>query len=108
MDFDLAGPGSRACAILIDTLLMALPILLLILCAIVMEIALFDPFDTSPSGEFKIWAIAIIIAVIFVVNFCYFIVFEMLMGGQTPGKKKMELRTIRDDGTPINISKTIK
>ena len=31
----------------------------------------------------------------------YFIFFELVMRGQTPGKKAMKVRVLRDDGTPV-------
>jgi len=49
-------------------------------------------------------ATAIIIAVIFVVFFGYFIAFEALWNGLTPGKKVLGVRVVRDGGYPIDAS----
>ena len=37
----------------------------------------------------------------------YFIFFELLMRGQTPGKKSMKIRVIRDDGTPVTANEVL-
>ena len=37
----------------------------------------------------------------------YFILFEWLMRGQTPGKKALKIRVIRDDGTPVTIHEVL-
>ena len=44
----------------------------------------------------SLWAIAAVL-----IFDGYFIFFELMMRGQTPGKKSMKIRAIRDDGTPI-------
>src|SRR5438045_2929261 len=37
----------------------------------------------------------------------YFILFEWLWNGQTPGKRWLKLRVIRDDGRPLTLWKAI-
>ena len=39
----------------------------------------------------------------FLVFFGYFIFFETIWSGQTPGKRWMKLRVIQEDGRPINF-----
>ena len=46
-------------------------------------------------------ALALIAA--FIVLWGYFIWFETVWNGQTPGKRQMGLRVVRDGGYPINI-----
>ena len=53
------------------------------------------------------WAIAIMIVVIFLLFTGYFILFEWLWDGQTPGKRLLKLRVIRDDGRPITLWEAI-
>jgi uncharacterized RDD family membrane protein YckC len=50
----------------------------------------------SPLGA------AIVSLVLFTVNFFYFAAFETLWKGQTPGKRKLRLRVVRDGGHPID------
>src|SRR5215204_2169164 len=47
------------------------------------------------------WTVAIGILVVSLLFAGYFIFFEWLWNGQTPGKRLLKLRVIRDDGRPI-------
>ena len=49
------------------------------------------------------WAIAIVIMLTFAIYTSYFIVFETIWNGQTPGKRVLRLRVIREDGRPIRF-----
>ena len=54
------------------------------------------------------WLFAVIWAVVAVLLFDgYFILFELLMHGQTPGKKAMKIRVMRDDGTPVTANEVL-
>ncbi len=55
-------------------------------------------FDQTPK-----WTIAILIIVLFLVFTGYFVLFEWLWNGQTPGKRWLKLRVIREDGRPITF-----
>jgi uncharacterized RDD family membrane protein YckC len=55
-------------------------------------------FDQAPK-----WTIAILIIVLFLIFTGYFVFFEWLWNGQTPGKRLMKLRVIREDGRPITF-----
>lgn len=57
--------------------------------------------------EMPKWTIAILIIVIFMLFSGYFIFFEWLMNGQTPGKRLLKLRVIREDGRPITLWEAI-
>jgi uncharacterized RDD family membrane protein YckC len=49
------------------------------------------------------WVYAVLILVVFVIWTSYFIFFEWLWNGQTPGKRWLKLRVIREDGRPITF-----
>jgi uncharacterized RDD family membrane protein YckC len=55
-------------------------------------------FDQAPK-----WTLAILIIVLFILFTGYFVFFEWLWNGQTPGKRLMKLRVIREDGRPITF-----
>ena len=62
-------------------------------------------FESKGSGQ---WLAAVIIALgITLLSEGYFILFEWLMRGQTPGKKALKIRVIRDDGTPATIHEVL-
>jgi uncharacterized RDD family membrane protein YckC len=48
-------------------------------------------------------AIAVVIALTFLIFFGYFILFEALRNGRTPGKQMLGLRVVRDGGYPIDF-----
>ncbi len=61
--------------------------------------------DASRAGKFEeSLAIAFIITIVFVIYFGYFIIFETFWNGQTPGKKLMGLRVVRDGGYPADFA----
>jgi uncharacterized RDD family membrane protein YckC len=105
VDFELAGIGSRFCAMVIDGLLMALMLLLVGLLALFTNLGVFRLFrglsvEQSPTGNWLNWINGLLILLLFAVLFGYYTFFELLMRGQTPGKRAMKIRVIRDDGTP--------
>jgi hypothetical protein len=63
--------------------------------------------DIDPRGSASAWVAAIMGLVIFLFYWGYYIFFEMLWNGQTPGKRWTGLRVIRTDGTPITLSESL-
>ncbi len=57
----------------------------------------------SPSS----WIVAILGLISFILLWGYYIFFEILWNGQSPGKRWVGLRVIRIDGTPITLSESI-
>jgi uncharacterized RDD family membrane protein YckC len=53
------------------------------------------------------WMIAVMIFILFLLFAGYFIFFEWLWDGQTPGKRLLKLRVIREDGRPITLWEAI-
>ncbi|WP_439852587.1 RDD family protein [Pseudomonas syringae] len=86
-----AGLVSRALAFTIDLAIRAGVIGLLF-----MLLQLFDKFGMGLA------AIAI-----FLVNWWYMVLFEVLNQGRTPGKRMLGLRVVHDDGTPIDWSSSV-
>src|SRR5689334_24958797 len=52
---------------------------------------------------FGAWAIGAAILAAFAIYTGYFVVFETIWNGQTPGKRLFRLRVIREDGRPIRF-----
>ena len=99
ISFELAGPGSQFCALIIDYLLMAL---ILMVTAILAGVA--DMFDSGSAIDadagIMTWLSAAMVAAVALLLFGYGFCFEVLMDGQIPGKRHQKLRVLRDDGTP--------
>lgn len=104
--YELAGLGSRFLAVTID-LVIQIAILAVIFWGLMLLAIQKAPFrHVTPASEK--WAdsvaMALIIAIVFLVFFGYFILFETFWNGRTPGKKLMGLRVVRDGGYPIDFT----
>jgi uncharacterized RDD family membrane protein YckC len=104
--FALASIGNRFLAVAIDHFIQYFAI------GIVFWVfASLAGFSVSEEAgllsEMPKWTIAIMILILFALFAGYFIIFEWLWDGQTPGKRLMKLRVIRDDGRPITLWEAI-
>jgi uncharacterized RDD family membrane protein YckC len=100
--YELAGLGSRFLALALD---MAIQLTLLIGIFWGLAYAGSRLPDTHHASNRLADAIAyaVIVAIVFLIFFGYFILFEGLWGGQTPGKKALGVRVVRDGGYPIDL-----
>lgn len=93
LDLPLAGPGSRGLAALLDSL-----VLFVIYAFLGIAQALAIDFLPELSGGF---VLALIVLLVFLVQFVYFVAFELAADGQTPGKRALGLRVVQDDGSSV-------
>jgi uncharacterized RDD family membrane protein YckC len=101
LEFPLAGIGSRALALAIDTLLQVGVLIVLGL------LAAFITFEAIVPRMGKQYVYAILIFGAFLSQFGYFAIFETIWNGQTPGKRWTKLRVITDSGRPIGAQAAI-
>jgi len=104
--FALASIGNRFLAVAIDHFIQYLSIILIAWFFLWISNTSLGSTGTTADQwleEMPKWTVAIMIIAIFLVFASYFIVFEWLWNGQTPGKRIMKLRVIRDDGRPITL-----
>ncbi|MEH1907322.1 MAG: RDD family protein [Nostoc sp.] len=100
LEFTLAGIGNRALALLIDYTVLAVTLLVFFLTWTVFSTQLFNFFEAQNLG---IWLIAIFFIIAFAIYISYFVFFETLWFGQTPGKRIAKIRVVRDDGRLIGL-----
>jgi uncharacterized RDD family membrane protein YckC len=101
-DYDVSGIGSRLLSALVDTLLIAL------LQVIVFgTLILLAGMEVLFSSSAPTWMVAILSLVAFVFFWGYYIFFEILWNGQSPGKRMVGLRVIRVDGTPVTAVEVV-
>lgn len=98
IEMPLAGIGSRFIAMLIDGLIWSAGLLVLIFLT-----AIFMPAIRAASAISEKWAVAIVIFILFLLNWGYFTLFEAFWNGQTPGKRIAKIRVIQRTGRPIGI-----
>lgn len=105
LQFALASIGNRFIACAIDHTIQMLLIIATVLVAITLSNTMRGAgAQTSASfDEGSLWVLALTTLIIFTLNFGYFVVFETLWSGQTPGKRWLGLRVIQGDGRPINF-----
>ena len=107
--YELAGIGSRALAVMIDFCIQ-LAILALFVWGIVLLAGgtahASHPAHLAPAADRLATNIiaGIAIFIVFAIFFGYFMVFEALWNGQTPGKKMLGIRVVRDGGYPVDFS----
>lgn len=102
--YQVAGIGSRFLATLLDTILVGL---LQVVVIIVLSL-IVRAFDGSTfADQLSSWIIAIFGVIAALFYWGYYVFFEMLWNGQSPGKRWVGLRVIRSDGTPITISESL-
>ncbi len=104
----LAGLTRRVIASFIDTLisyLMIIALLSLLLLVVDKSKIAIIMSNTLHNNSFS-EAFTAIFAIImpFIIIFGYYIFFEYILNGQTPGKKILKLRVLQDDGTPISFT----
>ena len=100
LHFALASIGNRFLACAIDH---ALQVLTLIVVAVAFTLlanysSLGDQLSNAPK-----WVKAVLIVIVFLIVSGYFAFFEWIWNGQTPGKRWLRLRVIREDGRPVTF-----
>jgi uncharacterized RDD family membrane protein YckC len=99
--FRLAGIGTRFAAMLVDTLAQAAVLAALVGLLLWLLPGIGDLFQFVEAGS--PWLIAIVIIAAFSVLWGYFIFFETIWSGRTPGKSLAGIRVICDTGHPIDF-----
>ncbi len=101
LEFSIAGVGSRFLALALDTLIQIVAALVFVVGgAIIFREAL--PFAAGAT-----WAMALLALLLFVIFIGYFAIFESVWNGQTPGKRMVNIRVIKDTGRPITPSEAV-
>ena len=103
--FALASIGNRFLAVLIDHFIQYMAILIVAWSFVSWSgVADMNSIERDELlAQMSKWTIALMIIILFLIFAGYFIFFEWLWNGQTPGKRLMKLRVIREDGRPITL-----
>jgi uncharacterized RDD family membrane protein YckC len=101
LKYDIAGIGSRGAAAIVDTVLQlgAILVIVLALSSMYVTAAAFLPvFHGDGAGVLLVGLLSV---GILLVTGGYFMLFEIVWNGQTPGKRLVGLRVIRENGYPL-------
>jgi uncharacterized RDD family membrane protein YckC len=102
LEFPLAGLGSRALAMMFDTLIQAVVVLVVFIV-----LAFTEPDLANHWVSARNWTIAIEVFGAFCLYWGYFAVFEVIWSGQTPGKRHAKIRVISETGRPVTVFEAI-
>lgn len=104
LQYALAGLGSRFFALLIDSFIQwgiffALLVLFLLAVSLFNRVLGYNPFQGLPG----LLILALGVIIVFLLLNGYFVFFETLWSGQTPGKRALKIRVLREDGRPASF-----
>jgi uncharacterized RDD family membrane protein YckC len=102
LHFALASIGNRFLACALDHAVQVLVLVLIFLTGLIIANATSAGLERAISSAPK-WVYAVMIVLLFLILAGYFAFFEWIWSGQTPGKRWMKLRVIREDGRPITF-----
>lgn len=100
--YELAGPGTRMVAYLIDFLILVVGLTVVLTMYGYASVLISSLNHTDPFNDVLNAIIGGLISLIFPLG-GYWTVFEMAWSGQTPGKRIMGIRVIQFNGLPVNF-----
>ena len=104
--YSLAGLGTRFAAVLVDTCAHGIGLAAIVIAfALLSGSALLAISDWAErvAESLAPWLAAVIIVLFFGLLWGYFVFFETVWGGQTPGKRLCGIRVLRDGGFPVDF-----
>jgi uncharacterized RDD family membrane protein YckC len=106
--YELAGLGSRFLALTLDLAIQAGVALVVFVTAAVFArpLALALAWARLDKTVY-VAALTLLALATFALFFGYFIVFELIWSGQTPGKRALGIRVVRDEGFPVDLGAAV-
>ncbi len=108
LEFTLAGIGNRAYALLIDYIIFGLILIVFLVGVLIFNSVLLETIAKllGSTNGLELWLIAVQALMGFFIYVGYFVFFETVWSGQTPGKRYVKIRVIRDDGRPVRLQQS--
>jgi uncharacterized RDD family membrane protein YckC len=103
LEYSVAGIGSRFVAVMLDSLIIFAFFFAEILVVVTLGAASSVAASAGGFTAAMKWLVALVVFVNFVVVWGYFALFEAYWHGQTPGKRVMKVRVIKDSGRQITL-----
>ena len=95
--YTVAGIGSRAAAAIIDYLIC-------FVLFIGISLLVWLPVRAVRGSASGAWVMAMLVIAQFVITWGYYVLFEGLADGQTPGKRRLGLRVVQDGGYSVTFA----
>jgi uncharacterized RDD family membrane protein YckC len=106
--YELAGLGSRFLAVALDLVIQG------IAAGVVFGIVLFAApallgmrAPAALRSPLAAMGAAVAVVAVFMIFFGYFIVFEVVWNGRTPGKRALGIRVVRSGGFPVDLTASV-
>jgi uncharacterized RDD family membrane protein YckC len=97
LEFPIAGVGSRFLAFALDSVIQAL-----VTGIVVIGLGFGSAWIARLGAVMsRVWIISIVVIFFFTIYYGYFAIFEAIWNGQTPGKRLLRIRVIKETGRPI-------
>jgi uncharacterized RDD family membrane protein YckC len=107
LEYELAGLGARFVAVFVDHAIQGAITAVIVLVSVIVAILMYPDIDVGSFQKLMNSPVAIIagIAIILttIINLGYFIFFETIWSGQTPGKKIAQIQVVKDNGEPVRF-----
>lgn len=104
--YSLAGLGTRFAAMLVDTFVQGISLAVIVITFAVLSgsalLAISD-WATRVADSLAPWLAAVVVVLLFGLLWGYFVFFETVWSGQTPGKRLCGIRVLRDGGFPVDF-----
>jgi uncharacterized RDD family membrane protein YckC len=95
LEYGIAGIGSRGAAAIVDSLIQSVGLLVVFLGGV-------GALQAGVASRVPMTIMLVVVPLAgFIITSGYFILFETVWNGQTPGKRLVGLRVIRESGYPI-------
>jgi uncharacterized RDD family membrane protein YckC len=101
LEFTLAGIGRRAHALFTDYEISGCLLFFFLIAWALLSSFIRD--FVGKNNTLDLWLFSLGLLMTFLIYVGYFVFFETLCQGQTPGKKRAKIRVIRDDGRPVRL-----
>jgi uncharacterized RDD family membrane protein YckC len=106
--YELAGLGSRFFAVFLDFVLQLTVATAALLLAVWLVPGGASHGKSATAGKVAgALLVALLIVAGFLLFFGYFIIFEWLWQGRTPGKRLVGIRVVRDGGFPLDFTSSV-
>jgi len=99
LSYTVAGVGSRAAAAIVDALLCFGAFLLVVIVAAALGLRVSPRMQRSET-----WLFAVVVLAQFTLVWGYYVLFELLRDGQTPGKRLLGLRVVQEGGQALTLA----
>lgn len=101
--FPVAGLGSRFLALLTDSVIQYLSVTVVFLLLVLVFSGAKRTAVGAISDRAGMWIVAGIGLVLFLLYWGYYSLFEAYWNGQTPGKKLLKIRVVKDTGRQVTL-----